>query len=124
MFRDGHSDCAKESFVSDSGHLQWAKRQEDEMRKLTLLWILAVCTAAIISASVTAQVQVPFDQIRILSGDDIGFRVEGQRRAQRTNPQTGRTAPVNILTGQLMVKVNGQWVEAEISGGGIRPATN
>ena len=96
------------------------------MRKSTLLWILAVCTAGMLSAGVMAQVQLQpqFDQPRILSGDDIGFRVEGQRRESRTDRQTGRTAPVNILTGQLMVKVNGQWVEAEINGGRVRPATN
>ena len=95
------------------------------MLKSTTLWILAVCTAAVISAGVTAQVRQPqFEQPRILSGDDVGFRVEGQRSESRTDRQTGRTAPVTILTGQLMVKVNGQWVEAEINGGRVRPATN
>jgi hypothetical protein len=36
---------------------------------------------------------------------------------------TGRTAPVDILTGHFVVRVNGQWVEAEVSGGKVRPAT-
>ena len=81
------------------------------MRKSTLLWILAVCIASAMSAGLGAQaLQSQFDQPRILSGDDLGFRVEGQRRESRTDHQTGRTAPVNVLTGRLMVRVNGQWV--------------
>lgn len=94
------------------------------MRRSTILWILAICTAVAISAGVTAQVVSQFDQSRVLSGDDVGFRVEGQRREPRTDRQTGRTNQVGIVTGRLMVKVNGQWIEAEIAGGGVRPATN
>ena len=95
------------------------------MRRSTRLWLLAICTAAAVSEGVTAQVQVqPFpSDPRILSGDDIGFRVDGQRRDSRMDRQTGRSAPVTILTGRLMVRVNGQWVEAEMSAAGIRPAT-
>jgi len=95
------------------------------MRKSTILWILAIGAAAAVSAGVTAQVQSQaFDQPRTVFGDDIGFRVEGQRRESRTDHQTGRTSPVNILTGHLVVRVNGQWVDAEISGTRVRPATN
>jgi hypothetical protein len=96
------------------------------MRKSTLLWIFAICLAAAVTAGLTAQVVQPgpFDQPRILSGDDIGFRVDGQRREPRTDRLTGRTAPTTILTGQLMVRVNGQWVEADISSVKARPATN
>ena len=35
----------------------------------------------------------------ILSGPDVGFRVEGQRG--------------NVPVGKLVVRINGQWVEAE-----------
>ncbi len=95
------------------------------MRTSIILWMLSVAVAAAIAAGLTAQV-LPrrLDEPRVLSGSDVGFRVEGQRRDPRTDPQTGRTAPTDILTGQLVVRVNGQWVEAEISGGRIRPLTN
>lgn len=95
------------------------------MRNTTILWAIAVLTAAVLSAGLTAQVvQRQFDQPRVLSGDDIGFRVEGQRRETRTDRLTGQKAPTTIVTGQLMVRVNGQWVEAELSGLRARPATN
>jgi hypothetical protein len=96
------------------------------MRKSIVLWVVSVAAAAGISAGVTAQ-QVQsnrVDQPRVFSGNDIGFRVEGQRRDMRSDPRTGRTAPVDLLTGQLVVNVNGQWVEAEFAGGKIRPLTN
>jgi hypothetical protein len=44
---------------------------------------------------------------RVLSGDDIGFRVEGLR---------GST-PV----GKIVVRVNGQWIEAEAASAMTRP---
>lgn len=95
------------------------------MRKSTILWIVSVAAAAAISAGVTAQVQSErVDQARVVSGGDFGFRVEGQRSESRTDTLTGSKAPVDILTGHLVVRVNGQWLEAEISGGRIRPLTN
>ena len=42
----------------------------------------------------------------VLSGSDIGFRVDGRKG----------DSPV----GRLVVRVNGQWVDAEISGGGVK----
>jgi hypothetical protein len=94
------------------------------MRKSTLLWILAICAATTISAGVTAQVlSQPFAEPRVLSGGDLGFRVEGHTTESRINRKTSRTDQVSIVTGRLMVKVNGQWVEAEISGD-LRPAIN
>ena len=94
------------------------------MRQSTVLWILAMCMVAAITAGVTTQVLSQFDQPRVLSGDDFGFRVEGQRRESRPNRQDGRIDQVNILTGRLMVRVNGLWVEADIERSGVRPATN
>jgi len=58
----------------------------------------------------------------VLSGDDVGFRVVGHKKAPRLD-NFGRSAPVDVVVGQLVVRVNGQWVEAEI-GGSVRPATN
>ena len=45
---------------------------------------------------------------RVLSGTDVGFRVEGLR---------GST-PV----GKIVVRVNGQWIEAESASPATRPA--
>jgi hypothetical protein len=38
----------------------------------------------------------------VISGNDIGFRIEGLR---------GSTTPV----GKLVIRINGQWVEPELS---------
>jgi hypothetical protein len=46
----------------------------------------------------------------VLSGSDVGFRVEGQRG--------------NVAVGTIVIKVNGEWVEADPNGVvGFRPAT-
>ena len=73
-----------------------------------------------------AQVQLQRgDEPIVLSGSDVGFRVEGHKRERRTDRLTGRTGSMDIAVGQLVVRINGQWVEAEIDGRGVaRPATN
>ncbi|MGE0450289.1 MAG: hypothetical protein AB7Q29_11985 [Vicinamibacterales bacterium] len=94
------------------------------MRKW-LLWVGTVIVAAGVSSLVTAQVLPErFPQPRVLSGDNVGFRVEGRRQEARTDQVSGRTGVADILTGHLVVRVNGEWVEAEVSGGRVRPATN
>jgi hypothetical protein len=61
----------------------------------------------------------------VLSGNDVGFRVDGHKRERRTDSLTGRTSTADIAVGQLVVRINGQWVEAALDGRGIaRPATN
>lgn len=45
------------------------------------------------------------DQPVTLSGNDIGFRIEGRRG--------------DAIVGRLMVRVDGEWVDAEF-GGGVR----
>jgi hypothetical protein len=52
------------------------------------------------------QPQEPSAEPRILSGTDIGFRVEGLDRS-------------GTLTGTLVVRVNGKWVPA-VSAVGVR----
>lgn len=97
------------------------------MRKSIVLWIVSVSAAAAISAGLTAQVVQPrrAEQARILFGDNVGFRVEGQEQEMRTDTFTGRKAPVDFVSGQIVFKINGQWVEAHVTaGGGVRPATN
>ena len=77
------------------------------MRPQRLVWVflfaLVVCAAA---WSYAQSRQVTPVTPTVISGADFGFRVEGNR---------GGT-PV----GTLVVKMNGQWVEAEI-GGDARP---
>ena len=58
-----------------------------------------VAATAWVTAQVVAVEPVP---PKVMTGADIGFRVEGIR---------GGTTPV----GTLVVKVNGEWVEAELS---------
>ena len=45
---------------------------------------------------------------RVLSGADVGFRVEGLRG--------------NTPVGQVVVRVNGQWIAVELASGMTRPA--
>jgi hypothetical protein len=76
---------------------------EDVMRRLIILWLLSLAVVALISSAVTAQInRTP---PRIVSGSDIGVRVEG------TDPASGR--PV----GALVIRVNGDWLEVT---GGIK----
>jgi hypothetical protein len=51
----------------------------------------------------------PIPEPRVLSGDDIGFRVEGRQG--------------DSLVGRFVVKVNGQWVEPKVSLGVPRVAS-
>ncbi len=69
------------------------------MRRTILVVALSTICAAITSFAV-AQSQAP--QPRVLSGAGLGFRVEGMDR--NGNP-----------TGTLVVRVNGEWVEASTS---------
>ena len=79
------------------------------MPKLVAMWVVSLVVVAALSAAVTAQVnrQGP----RIVSGADLGFRVEGQEIT------TGK--PVGVL----VIRVNGEWLEV---GSGVRtvPATH
>lgn len=75
---------------------------------LMVIVVVGVC-------SLTAFAQFPRDrepgagQPRIVSGNDLGFRVDG------TDPRTGNP------TGAWMIRVNGNWVEVGAMPG-IRPA--
>lgn len=71
------------------------------MKSRRLFWMLVVMLSAMAASWSYAQ-SLRVDPVTptVLSGPDFGFRVEGNR---------GGT-PV----GALVVKMNGQWVEAEI----------
>jgi len=76
-------------------------------RFLALTVVIAVLSSLITWKVATAQVTaVKPVTPRVMSGEDIGFRVEALRGA----------TPV----GRLVVKVNGQWVEADVAPASIR----
>jgi hypothetical protein len=81
------------------------------MRKGILIGFVSLATAIAI-ASVIGRAQAvqfaptPRANVQILSGSDIGFRVEGNKAGK----------PV----GTLVVRIDGQWVEATFSPG-IQP---
>ena len=82
------------------------------MRKWLVMWlsslaVVAGVTSALMRAQAPSQVppsltpQGPTSAARVLSGPDIGFRVESTR--------DGRAI------GTLVVRINGQWVETAAS---------
>ena len=81
------------------------------MRKWIVLWlaslvVVAGFTSALMRAQAPSQVPPPFisqapPAARVLSGADIGFRVEGNK--------DGRAV------GTLVVRINGQWIETTAS---------
>jgi hypothetical protein len=80
---------------------------------LILVWVVSLVTVAILAHAQGAEVPkpiIPVPQVDI-SGGDIGFRVHGMRG--------------NTPVGSLLVRINGQWVQAEVGKPpqGPRPAT-
>jgi hypothetical protein len=60
--------------------------------------LLVVAATAWVTAQVLAVTPVP---PKVMTGTDVGFRVEGLRG--------------NTPVGKIVVKVNGEWVEADIT---------
>lgn len=73
---------------------------------LALLWIGSLIGVVTVAAQVGTQ-QVP---PKVLSGSDIGFRVES------IEPKSGS------VIGRIVVNVNGKWVDA-YAGGGVPKLT-
>ncbi len=94
----------------------------------TRITLIALMVSSLMGVGVWSFAQVQprtNDAPIILSSSDVGFRVDGHKRERRTDSLTGRTPFVDIAVGQLVVRINGQWVEAQLDGRGIaRPATN
>ncbi|HEX3644620.1 MAG TPA: hypothetical protein VHT95_03385 [Vicinamibacterales bacterium] len=62
---------------------------------ITLLWLVSlVVTGAVVAAQTTRR-----DAAAVISGNDIGFRPEGWNGKART--------------GTWLVRINGEWVEAQ-----------
>jgi hypothetical protein len=87
-----------------------ALRREDIMQKWIVLWLASLAVVAgfiaLMRAQAPSQVPPPFTSQappapRVVSGADIGFRVEGNK--------DGRAV------GTLVVRINGQWVETAAS---------
>jgi hypothetical protein len=74
--------------------------------KLAIAWFASLVAVAGVTASITLAQSRPTEP-RIVSGADIGFRIEG------TDPRTGNP------TGTLVVRVDGEWVEI-VSPGRVR----
>jgi hypothetical protein len=71
---------------------------------LVAMWVVSLFAVAAIAMAQTAVVPLPSPVV--LSGADIGFRIEGK---QGEHP-----------VGQLVVRINGQWVEATLGVGRSR----
>jgi hypothetical protein len=64
---------------------------------LGVVWLISLVTVG--------KAQAPFwvlPEPKVLFGDDVGFRVEGVRG--------------KVPTGVIVIKVNGNWVEAQVGG--------
>ena len=72
---------------------------------LAFLWMVSLVGVATVAAQIAAQPVAP----KVLSGSDVGFRVES------IDHKAG------AVVGRLVVNVNGKWVEAQLGGGGLSP---
>jgi hypothetical protein len=68
------------------------------MKRLAWLWVASLIVVGLVTAVFT-HAQTPGSDPKILSGSDIGFRIDG--RDMSGHP-----------TGTFMVRVNGKWTEA------------
>lgn len=64
---------------------------------LAALWVLSLFIVSSVGAQQAFGID-PLPEPRIVSGPDVGFRIEGRQKG----------APV----GQLVVRIDGKWVEA------------
>ena len=80
------------------GYHQIAKLMEDSTARKRIALILAWALSLIIIGAI-ARAQTPAQRGVIISGSDLGFRVERRRG--------------NRVTGTLVVRVNSEWLVAE-----------
>ena len=73
------------------------------IRSMVLVAVLWVVSLFAVGAVVRAQAINKFPVPRVLSGADFGIRIESQRDG--------------VLIGPLVVRVNGEWVEAQAGSG-------
>jgi len=65
---------------------------------LTVLWIVSLI---VVTASTTIFIRAQASDARVISGSDLGFRVDSRRNG--------------VPTGRFVVRVNGAWVELKES---------
>ena len=86
-------------------------------RTRLVLVVVLVTTVSSVSAWVFGQSRPqPINPV-VISGNDIGFRITGH-----TTDRTGG----DVAVGQVVVRINGQWVGAQLTGPPTlrRPATH
>jgi hypothetical protein len=66
------------------------------MTRLVLFWLGSLVAVAVAATTFTLA-QVRLDVPRVVSGADVGFRVEG-------------TDPSGNATGMFVIRLNGEWV--------------
>ena len=67
---------------------------------LALLWVVSLfAVASVVKAQVFEQPR-PLPEPRIVSGADLGFRIEADQRG--------------VPVGKVVVRIDGRWVEARI----------
>jgi hypothetical protein len=72
-----------------------------------VIWVASLIGVAVtVSAQAQAQAYLPLPEPKVMSGADVGFRVDGL---------TGETP-----TGTVVVRVNGRWVDAILGAGRTR----
>ena len=71
-------------------------RTKPAMWKLAVLWVVSVVAVAA-AASMLSSAQTPNADKKIVSGNDLGFRIDSERGG--------------VPSGRFVVRVNGSWVE-------------
>jgi hypothetical protein len=74
---------------------------------LAVLWIVSLFVVSSIAKAQVFEIPQPLPEPKILSGPDVGFRVESDLRG--------------VPVGRLVVRIDGKWVEARIGSLGTRP---
>jgi hypothetical protein len=83
--------------------------------KTMLLWLGSLVVVALLASTLTAAQVLrgvqPLPTPEVVSGDDLGFRVEGLMTDETGTP-----------SGRLVIRVNGEWVDVVLQGGQtVRP---
>jgi len=74
------------------------------MPLLNRILVVVLLASALAGVGVWAQTQIPQPQTpTIVSGNDLGFRIDGRKNGKPT--------------GALVVRINGQWIETEAAVG-------
>jgi hypothetical protein len=74
---------------------------------IAVLWVISLGVVGLVAFAQAVEVR-PLPEPMIFSGDDVGFRVEAIRGG-------------GVRVGGIVVRVNGEWVAAELGPGGVRP---